>query len=179
MKPLPHATLNRLMGLIETMSQTPGPDSVKTLAQQLHLDLDDLLPLLSAARLFGWAVVSGGRYDLTIWPYHAMLGGIGYALVSSVEEAVFFHSIARQVNSTLEVKAVLRNLLQSLIEELNVKGAAVRLLGPRGKRLHLAAAHAVEQLGLRLREIGLHREGRARQIDGLLQIHVMRVHFAG
>jgi nicotinamidase-related amidase len=37
----------------------------------------------------------GGKYDLTIWPYHAMLGGIGHALVSAVEEAVFFHSIAR------------------------------------------------------------------------------------
>jgi len=38
---------------------------------------------------------SRSKYDLTIWPYHAMLGGIGHALVSAVEEAVFFHSIAR------------------------------------------------------------------------------------
>ena len=38
---------------------------------------------------------AGGKYDLTIWPYHAMLGGIGHALVSAVEESVFFHSIAR------------------------------------------------------------------------------------
>ncbi len=38
---------------------------------------------------------SRGKYALTIWPYHAMLGGIGHALVSAVEEAVFFHSIAR------------------------------------------------------------------------------------
>ena len=36
-----------------------------------------------------------GKYDLTIWPYHAMLGGIGHALVPSVEEAIFFHTIAR------------------------------------------------------------------------------------
>src|SRR5215218_5742989 len=38
----------------------------------------------------------GGKYALTIWPYHAMLGGIGHALVAAVEEAVFFHTIARQ-----------------------------------------------------------------------------------
>ncbi|HEX4930804.1 MAG TPA: hypothetical protein VFV62_08835 [Gaiellaceae bacterium] len=37
----------------------------------------------------------GGKYSLTIWPFHAMLGGIGYALVSAVEEALFFHSICR------------------------------------------------------------------------------------
>jgi nicotinamidase-related amidase len=36
-----------------------------------------------------------GKYALTIWPYHAMLGGIGHALVSSVEEALFFYSISR------------------------------------------------------------------------------------
>jgi nicotinamidase-related amidase len=46
----------------------------------------------------------GGKYDLTIWPYHAMLGGIGHALVSAVEEAVFFHSIARYSMPDFEVK---------------------------------------------------------------------------
>ncbi len=45
-----------------------------------------------------------GKYALTIWPYHAMLGGIGHALVSSVEEAVFFHSMARMTQPEFEVK---------------------------------------------------------------------------
>ena len=36
-----------------------------------------------------------GKFNLTIWPYHAMQGGIGHALVSSIEEALFFHTIAR------------------------------------------------------------------------------------
>lgn len=36
-----------------------------------------------------------GKYNLTVWPYHAMLGGIGHALVAAIEEAIFFHSIAR------------------------------------------------------------------------------------
>ena len=46
----------------------------------------------------------GGKYQLTIWPYHALLGGIGHALVSSVEEAVFFHGIARGSQPKWEVK---------------------------------------------------------------------------
>ncbi len=46
----------------------------------------------------------GGKYDLTIWPYHAMLGGIGHALVASVEEAVFFHGVARQSQPAFQVK---------------------------------------------------------------------------
>ncbi len=45
-----------------------------------------------------------GKYDLTIWPYHAMLGGIGHALVSAVEEAIYFHTIARYSQPLFEVK---------------------------------------------------------------------------
>ena len=45
-----------------------------------------------------------GKYALTIWPYHAMLGGIGHALVPAVEEAIFFHTIARATQPRFEVK---------------------------------------------------------------------------
>jgi nicotinamidase-related amidase len=50
------------------------------------------------------ALERGGKYALTIWPYHAMLGGIGHALVSAVEEAVFFHTVARQSQPRFEPK---------------------------------------------------------------------------
>ena len=46
----------------------------------------------------------GGKYNLTVWPYHAMLGGIGHALVASVEEAIFFHGIARYSQADFHVK---------------------------------------------------------------------------
>ncbi len=45
-----------------------------------------------------------GHYQLTVWPYHGMLGGIGHALVSSLEEAVFFHSVCRQSQPDFQVK---------------------------------------------------------------------------
>ena len=45
-----------------------------------------------------------GKYPLTVWPYHSMLGGIGHALVSAVESAIFFHSIARQTQTQFEIK---------------------------------------------------------------------------
>lgn len=46
----------------------------------------------------------GGKYPLLIWPYHAMLGGVGHALVASLEEAIFFHNIARYSQTGFEVK---------------------------------------------------------------------------
>ncbi|MBD2578680.1 isochorismatase [Oscillatoria sp. FACHB-1406] len=45
-----------------------------------------------------------GKYPLTVWPYHSMLGGIGHSLVSAVEEAIFFHSIARCSPTRFELK---------------------------------------------------------------------------
>lgn len=46
----------------------------------------------------------GGKYELTIWPYHAMLGGVGHAIVAAVEEAVFFHSVCRYSQPVYHVK---------------------------------------------------------------------------
>jgi nicotinamidase-related amidase len=45
-----------------------------------------------------------GKYLLTIWPYHSMLGGIGHALVPAFEEACFFHAIARSSPTQFELK---------------------------------------------------------------------------
>src|SRR5512143_3593653 len=50
------------------------------------------------------ALQKSGKYALTIWPYHAMLGGVGHALVSSVAEAVYFHSMSRLTQPHFEVK---------------------------------------------------------------------------
>lgn len=45
-----------------------------------------------------------GRYELTIWPFHGMLGGPGHAVVSGLEEACFFHAVARGAQTGFEVK---------------------------------------------------------------------------
>jgi nicotinamidase-related amidase len=70
-------------------------------ARALGLDPDYLQKHL---RHYTRTLDAGGKYDLTIWPYHAMLGGIGHALVSAVEEAVFFHSIARRAQPDFQIK---------------------------------------------------------------------------
>ncbi len=56
------------------------------------------------ARHYVKSLTSGGKYPLLVWPYHAMLGGIGHALLSSVEEVVFFHCVARSSQPWIEVK---------------------------------------------------------------------------
>jgi nicotinamidase-related amidase len=44
------------------------------------------------------------KHDLFIWPFHSMIGGVGHALVGSIEEALFFHSVARNSQICFEIK---------------------------------------------------------------------------
>lgn len=49
-------------------------------------------------------LIERGKYDLTIWPYHVMLGSIGHALVPAVEAAIFFHTVARLDQADFQIK---------------------------------------------------------------------------
>lgn len=75
------------------------------------------------------ALAKKGKYALTIWPYHAMLGGIGHALVPAVEEAIFFHSHARIDQPEFEMKGE-----KPFTENYSVIGPEV-LMGPMGEQL--------------------------------------------
>jgi len=86
------------------------------------------------------ALAGGGKYDLTIWPYHAMLGGIGHALVPAVEEALFFHSVARYSQPEFQVKGD-----QPLTEHYSMLGPEVTE-GPDGERLGGLNTALIEKL---------------------------------
>jgi nicotinamidase-related amidase len=81
-----------------------------------------------------------GHYDLTIWPYHAMLGGIGHALVAAVEEAIFFHGIARHSRPSFQIKGD-----NPLTEHYSMVGPEVTD-GPDGDQIATANAELVETL---------------------------------
>jgi nicotinamidase-related amidase len=85
-------------------------------------------------------LAEGGKYNLTIWPYHAMLGGISHALVSAVEEAVFFHGIARYSQPVFEIKGE-----NPLTEHYSMLGPEVTE-GPDGDRLGGINAGLIEKL---------------------------------
>jgi nicotinamidase-related amidase len=45
-----------------------------------------------------------GKYLLTIWPYHALLGGASHAVNAGLMEACMFHSVARSVDPEFVLK---------------------------------------------------------------------------
>ena len=81
-----------------------------------------------------------GKYPLIIWPYHSMLGGIGHALVSAVEEAIFFHSIARNSQALFEIKGA-----NPLTENYSVLRPEV-LEGPDGNSIAQKNASFIDKL---------------------------------
>ncbi len=45
-----------------------------------------------------------GKYVLTIWPYHALLGGVSHALVPAMMELAMLHALARDTDTLFETK---------------------------------------------------------------------------
>jgi nicotinamidase-related amidase len=85
-------------------------------------------------------LAEGGKYQLTVWPYHALIGGIGHALVSAVEEALFFHGIARSSQPDFQVKGE-----HPLTEHYSLLGPEVTE-GPDGDELAGRNTALVEKL---------------------------------
>jgi nicotinamidase-related amidase len=73
----------------------------EAVAEALRVDLEYLQEHLAH---YTRTLEASGKYELTVWPFHALLGGIGHALVSAVEEAVFFHGIARTSQPSFQIK---------------------------------------------------------------------------
>jgi nicotinamidase-related amidase len=67
---------------------------------------------------------STGKYVLTIWPYHTLLGSAGHALVPAVMEAAMFHSVVRRHQTHFETKGT-----HAMTENYSVLSPEVRELG--------------------------------------------------
>ncbi len=65
-----------------------------------------------------------GKYVLTIWPYHTLLGGVSHALVPALMEAAMFHAVVRQAQTHFETKGT-----HAMTENYSVLAPEVRELG--------------------------------------------------
>ena len=97
---------------IDAAGEHPTPATTISLADvttgkwRVNPELGDKEPaqLQAYALHYVQQLSDSGKYPLMIWPYHAMLGGIGHALVPAVEEAIFFHGIARDSQACFSIK---------------------------------------------------------------------------
>lgn len=63
--PLPHARPGNISGLLEMVEEYGGLEDVAVISERLRMEADDLLPILDAAVLLGFAEVSQGDVTVT------------------------------------------------------------------------------------------------------------------
>jgi NitT/TauT family transport system ATP-binding protein len=102
---LPHAKPGGIAGLLELLVDHGGRDDMFRLAEQLHLEVDDLLPLTEAAALLGFASLKEGDVEITE-------EGRAFADADILTRKVLFRQAAlknvqllRQIDQTLHAKA--------------------------------------------------------------------------
>lgn len=67
---------------------------------------------------------ASGKYVLTIWPYHTLLGGVSHALVPALMEAAIFHALVRGTEPRFETKGT-----HPMTENYSVLAPEVREVG--------------------------------------------------
>lgn len=67
---------------------------------------------------------AAGKYVLTVWPYHTLLGGLTHALVPAMMEASIFHGMVRVNQTHFETKGT-----HAMTENYSVLSPEVRELG--------------------------------------------------
>lgn len=67
---------------------------------------------------------SSGKYVLTIWPYHTLLGGVSHALAPAMMEASIFHAVLRSRQTHFETKGT-----HAMTENYSVMSPEVSELG--------------------------------------------------
>lgn len=102
---LPHAKPGGIAGLLELLVDRGGRDDVYRLAEQLRLDVDDLLPITEAAALLGFVTLKEGDAEIT-------QTGKAYAEADILARKTLFREAAlthvrifQQVDQTLHAKA--------------------------------------------------------------------------
>ncbi len=102
---LPHARPGGIAGLVEILGDRKGSDDLYHLAEELVMDVDDLLPILEAAALLGFVQVKEGDVQVTA-------SGKAFADSDILQRKVLFRDAAlehvpllRQIRSALHSKA--------------------------------------------------------------------------
>jgi NitT/TauT family transport system ATP-binding protein len=101
---LPHARPGGITGILELLADRGGRDDLHHLADDLAFELDDLLPIVEAASMLGFIVVTQGDAEIT-------LEGHEFAEADILERKELFRKAAqnvpliRQITRSLEAKA--------------------------------------------------------------------------
>ncbi|MFH1199990.1 MAG: AAA-associated domain-containing protein [Candidatus Micrarchaeota archaeon] len=76
MNKLPEAGILKVIGLLEVLHDRGGEDDTVQIVDELHMDVESLLPVTEAAELLGFITISGGKIKLTEFGNKIVKAGI-------------------------------------------------------------------------------------------------------
>jgi NitT/TauT family transport system ATP-binding protein len=104
-QPLPHARPGGIAGLLELLNDRGGADDLYHVAEELLMEVDDLLPIVDSATMLSFAVAQHGDITLTTEGKAFAEADIAARKVL-FRDAVLKHvTLLQQVRRTLETKA--------------------------------------------------------------------------
>jgi NitT/TauT family transport system ATP-binding protein len=102
---LPHARPGSIAGLLELLAERGGRDDLPRLAGALAMEVDDLLPIVEAAALLGFARVHEGDLEVTT-EGHALAAADILTRKTLFRAAALAHvPLLRQIEQSLRAKA--------------------------------------------------------------------------
>jgi NitT/TauT family transport system ATP-binding protein len=102
---LPHARPGGVHGLLELLVDHDGRDDLYRVAEELQLDVDDLLPIVEAAQLLGFARTLEGDVEVTEEGRAFAAGDIQKQKALFREAALRHASLIQQIVKTLQTKS--------------------------------------------------------------------------
>jgi GAF domain-containing protein len=124
-------------------------------------------PLALRDRVTGVLRVYSGQSRVAPETEKHFLQSVGKLTARALVNAQYseaMHNIFRQINSSLDLQAVLTAMLQRTVDELNCKGGIIRLLSPEGRTLELAAAIGLSQSYLSKGLVNVERSAMDRKV---------------
>lgn len=106
------------------------------------------VPLMASGRAIGVLHVYTAEphdFDPDEQALLGVVANLGAQAIRQAQLFAAFRRIAQQVNSSLELKQVLKTLVLEAAHALHVRAASIRLLGPNHRTLHLVATYGLSQ----------------------------------
>ena len=127
-KPLPHARRGAVAGLLEVLNDRGGKEDLYRIAEELRLELDDLLPIVEAATLLRFAKSERGDVELTADGREFAEADIGTRKTLFRQAALSNVALLQQMNGALISKSdhtmpleFFRDLLQEHLSDDEVQ----------------------------------------------------------
>jgi NitT/TauT family transport system ATP-binding protein len=102
---LPHARPGGIAGLLELLTDRGGEEDMYHVAEELLLELDDLLPIIEAAALLGFAATKEGDIKITPQGREFTAADIPTRKILFRQAALAHVSLLQQMNATLASKS--------------------------------------------------------------------------